>query len=468
MDIELEYSKTPDAEDSWATVEGAEDLFDDIALWEPGTAGVVYFRLSNLGSLALKYKLAMNFTDTVIGKNAEGKDIKLSEILEFGIVANQTEKFASREAAIAAVKNAKKVSAGYATGEQHMKANAEPSYFALVVYMPTATGNEANYRGELIPEIELGINLVATQDTVESDSFDNQYDAGAEYPLVYPVYPDGVTDASFDANGAVAVDDEGTYYTTFPEALTAGGKIYFKENVQVPQYGPHPSVTKDTVIYANGANFRNDISISVYAAPENSETNVTIYHAKNLVVWGQPSNRGDIWNVTMIGCENNGCGLLMYRGGNVKDQINFVAQGCKTDGYTDSIIHTTASGSVTVIDCEFLNNCAPVNIAKKASGSMDIVVENCIFNTCGKVNLDDDYFAPARFVKNSLSGEMTVLMKNNTFVDTVGTNGDILLGDYRPGKYAFKFPVTIETKNPVMVKSSKESAYSFDGGKVEW
>ena len=47
--------------------------------------------------------------------------------------------------------------------------------------MPTTVGNEANHNGESIPSIQLGVELVATQYTFESDSFDNQYDKDATF-----------------------------------------------------------------------------------------------------------------------------------------------------------------------------------------------------------------------------------------------------------------------------------------------
>ena len=81
--------------------------------------------------------------------------------------------FANRDAAIDAVTSPVALSTAYTSGEMHLEANAEPQYLALVVYMPKTVGNEANYRGDTVPTIELGVNLVAAQDTVESDSFDN-------------------------------------------------------------------------------------------------------------------------------------------------------------------------------------------------------------------------------------------------------------------------------------------------------
>ena len=50
--------------------------------------------------------------------------------------------------------------------------------------MPETVGNEANYRGDVIPQIDLGLRLRATQFTYEKDSWDNQYDANAAYPVV--------------------------------------------------------------------------------------------------------------------------------------------------------------------------------------------------------------------------------------------------------------------------------------------
>lgn len=53
-------------------------------------------------------------------------------------------------------------------------------YLALVVYMPTEVGNVANHNGTDAgkPQIDLGINIMATQYNYEEDSFDANYDAG--------------------------------------------------------------------------------------------------------------------------------------------------------------------------------------------------------------------------------------------------------------------------------------------------
>lgn len=176
LDIELEYSKDGN---TWATVEGKTDLFSDVSLWEPGATSVVYLRIRNLGTLGLKYRLSMNVVDETVGTNVEGNAIRLSQHLKYGIVEGQSTKFASREAARAAVTKPQTL-ATYNEEEKQMAAGAADRSFALVVYMPETVGNEANYRGTA-PKIELGLNLVATQLDAERDSFGSDYDTNATY-----------------------------------------------------------------------------------------------------------------------------------------------------------------------------------------------------------------------------------------------------------------------------------------------
>ncbi len=180
LDVELEYATVDDTGvlSGWKSVDGATDLFAD-GLWEPGYAQVVYLRVSNLGTLALKYQFSLNITSETPGTNVNGAQFLLSDYLQYGVVDGQDTAFATRADAIAAVKNPVSLDTTYGK-EGKLAAEADPQYVALVVYMPQTVGNEANYRGNDVPTIELGINLVATQDTVESDSFDNLYDQSAQ------------------------------------------------------------------------------------------------------------------------------------------------------------------------------------------------------------------------------------------------------------------------------------------------
>ena len=177
LDVELEYYDG----DSWEKVTADTNVFEKNTLWEPGHTEVVYLKVSNLGTLALKYNLGINVVSEIESINVDGKALRLSDYIEFGAVEGVTTPYADRAAARAAVTDAKVLSTGY-TKAGNIEAGADAQYVALVVYMPETVGNEANYRtGEVAPEITLGLNLMATQYTSESDSFDNQYDANAKY-----------------------------------------------------------------------------------------------------------------------------------------------------------------------------------------------------------------------------------------------------------------------------------------------
>ena len=151
LDVALEMK---DAAGQWVSAEGktldfvkAAGAENEAILWEPGcTYTLPELRVVNNGNLALKYKVA------ITGINGSAK---LNEAIEWtiGDVAMGT--------------------------EQHLAAG-ESNAFTIKGHMKESAGNE--YMNESIDGI--AITVVATQDTVESDSFDKDYDAGAEYPVV--------------------------------------------------------------------------------------------------------------------------------------------------------------------------------------------------------------------------------------------------------------------------------------------
>lgn len=170
LDVTLEYFDGTD----WVEVDENEPVFDNAALWEPGFAQVAYLRIRNTGSLALKYQLQIDILDEQMGYNDQD-DFLLSEHLMMG-VAKQSTIFASRQDAIDAVADSA-TELGQATEQSQLLAE-ETDYITLVVYMPTTVGNEANYRG-MIPSVDLGITLAATQYAHEGDSFGSDYDESA-------------------------------------------------------------------------------------------------------------------------------------------------------------------------------------------------------------------------------------------------------------------------------------------------
>ena len=181
LDVELEY--WDEDQGKYVPVTSTTKLFDDAALWEPGYTEVAYLKVSNKGSLALKYQLNVNVVKETRGKTEDGATIKLSDHLVFGVADKQITAEAdlyTREQAIAAAGSVK----GLKTYNGETKAlpnTNDAHYVALIIYMPTDVGNAANHNGTDIPQIEMGVNVLATQLTAEEDSFDNQYDKDAFY-----------------------------------------------------------------------------------------------------------------------------------------------------------------------------------------------------------------------------------------------------------------------------------------------
>ena len=120
----------------------------EAVLWEPGcTYELPAVYVKNNGKLALKYKVA------ITGINGSAK---LNDVIDWTIN-----------------------DADINLTEMQLKAGEEGAAFTIKGHMQESAGND--YQNLTIDGI--GINVVATQDTVESDSFGNTYDKDAEYPV---------------------------------------------------------------------------------------------------------------------------------------------------------------------------------------------------------------------------------------------------------------------------------------------
>ncbi len=150
LDVELQY----DNNGTWENAEGktldfqkAKGAENEAILWEPGcTYELPQIKVVNKGNLALKY--------TVKVTGIEG-DQKLNEVIDWtmnGVDINT---------------------------EQHLTAGEKSAAMTLRGHMQESAGNE--YQGLSIDGIS--ITVVATQDTVENDSFGNTYDKNASYPV---------------------------------------------------------------------------------------------------------------------------------------------------------------------------------------------------------------------------------------------------------------------------------------------
>ena len=131
-------------------------------LWEPGCRYLTEgFRIANKGNLALKWKAQVNTGTTAANEG----NFDLLDVIDFYLVTKAADGTETETALDEFTGNLKKT-------------ETSDVYYIKGV-MQTTAGNE--YQGLSIDGI--GITVVATQYTYESDSFDNTYDKDAGYPV---------------------------------------------------------------------------------------------------------------------------------------------------------------------------------------------------------------------------------------------------------------------------------------------
>ena len=184
LDVGLQYwGVGEDGQKKWLTAEDSKKLFDENALWEPGYTQIVYLKVKNNGNLALTYAMQITPVHETVGVNVDGEEFKLSDYIKFGWTTftadeNGTPVALDREAAQTGVGEGTQLGTTlHRQAAKPLAADAE-ELVALVAWMPENVGNEANY-STVQPTIELSLKVLATQAAVESDSFNNTYDAAA-------------------------------------------------------------------------------------------------------------------------------------------------------------------------------------------------------------------------------------------------------------------------------------------------
>ena len=157
LDVALEMK---DAAGQWVSAEGktlnwVKAAAGEQVLWEPGcTYTLPELRVVNNGNLALKYKLVIS--------GIRG-DAELNNVIDWAVTLD---------------------GAAYTLGEEHHLAakngaTVDADVLTISGKMQESAGND--YMNKSIDGI--AITVVATQDTVESDSFGKTYDKDAEYPI---------------------------------------------------------------------------------------------------------------------------------------------------------------------------------------------------------------------------------------------------------------------------------------------
>ena len=417
-------------------------------LWEPGvTFHTEGFRIKNAGNLALKWKIAINkdsaSTGVVEGSNGK-QGMNLLDVIDFSVVSSKA-------------KDAEAVKIDEFVG--HTDANTvDSTTYYIKGTMQTSAGND--YQDLTLEGIT--ITVYATQDTVENDSFNNQYDKDA----TYLTYPAGVTDEIFDSKtdadysipgGSTGkapavtayVDGNGEvkYTADIKTALDNGAStIYLKKNTKgrlmaltdfLAQPNRSSDVTKDITIYANGADFEyGELAINTSEAGKNANFTIKVYDAKNLRVWGNTPNAGVTQNIILENCTYEGTGIGTNAAGGIffaygeTGTINLTMNNCKVSGSNQGV-YFGCDGSLTVKDSSFTECATGIKVSYKGTGTRTDRIENCVFTKCGCTAemaggtawLKDD--SAAYKYKNGGAGTISLTTKGNTITGTIGDKGDI-------------------------------------------
>lgn len=279
-----------------------------------------------------------------------------------------------------------------------------------------------------------------------------------------------------------AAGSESGYAATLADALTAaymanagGITIVCRPGEDVGKL-THGHVADDITIYGNNAyissgecdlevdtyTFSRDTGKQVEAGGAYLEKDITItaYELDNLGVWGERHTNYKV-TVNLTDCDSTD-GITVQRvyisGTTGVNDITLT--GCDF-GTKATSVYSNADGNVVIDNCSFTGAQVPVNFNHKANGTQTVAVQNSTFTNCGDNGDWEQFAAPVRFV-NSGSGTMTTTVATCTFTGTVGSNGDILLGDGREGQKSNDVALTVESTEAT-VQAQQPGYYGSNG-----
>lgn len=279
-----------------------------------------------------------------------------------------------------------------------------------------------------------------------------------------------------------AAGSESGYAATLADALTAaymanagGITIVCRPGEDVGKL-THGHVADDITIYGNNAYISSgecDLEVDTYTFSRDTgkqveaggaylekDITVTAYELDNLGVWGQRHTNYKV-TVNLTDCDSTD-GITVQRvyisGTTGVNDITLT--GCDF-GTKATSVYSNADGNVVIDNCSFTGAQVPVNFNHKANGTQTVAVQNSTFTNCGDNGDWEQFAAPVRFV-NSGSGTMTTTVATCTFTGTVGSNGDILLGDGREGQKSNDVALTVESTEAT-VQAQQPGYYGSNG-----
>ena len=395
LDVQLLDEQGNTLEGQTLSWKKAADGANQAVLWEPGcTYELQPIVIKNAGNLALKYKIVIS--------GIQG-DAALNNAIEWTITNTSTVTALDADHALAAG------ASDTLTIKGHMREDA---------------GNE--YRGLSIDGI--GITVVATQYTYESDSNNNQYDVNAEYPVISNA---DFADAIENADAGSVVDlASGTFQlpsNSIPAGVTITGAGKENSVLQVNK----SSITSNDVTIKNIA-IKGSGASGTSGSLNISGNNTTI---ENVNYRGQA---GKIAIVVSTGDSNSGTVIKDTKITNAFRGIQFwrlsgnsVIDNCVLDisGYTFNIDAVAPNSTLTVKDST-LNGWTSYT-----SGIELVTFDNCKFGLhtyeylrpYSNTVLTDCEFTSAGYQLNAGGSDAyTITLNNCTKNGTAITAGNVV------------------------------------------
>lgn len=318
---------------------------------------------------------------------------------------------------------------------------------------------------------------VATVDGVSYDTLDAAFAAlnSTNHTLTL------LDESKWDVNTPVywkAGNGEYAAAASLVEALTAAYKANAGDITIICRPGAdvgemtHGHVADNLTIYGNDAYISGgecELEVDTFKFDRNTgkqatdgvtldkDITITAYELDNLGVWGQ-RNTGYTVNVNLTDCDTvQGITVQRVYISGTTGMNNITLTGCDF-GTTATSVYSNADGDINITNCSFTGAQVPVNFNHKTDGEQTLRVSNCEFNACGDAGEWKQFAAPVRFV-NSGSGSQTASVNACTFADTVGPNGDILIGDGRPGQKSNDVNLTV-TDTEANIQAQKPGYYN--------
>ena len=326
---------------------------------------------------------------------------------------------------------------------------------------------------------------VATVDGVSYDTLKDAFAALSDKAYTLTLNDESAWDATTPVYWK-AGNGEYSAAASLVEALTAAYKakadaitIICRPNADVGEM-THGHVADDLTIYGNNAYVSAgecDLEVDTYKYDRSTgmqyaegtgtdadylgkDITITAYELDNLGVWGQRHTSYTV-NVNLTNCDTvNGITVQCVYISGETGVNNITLSGCDF-GTKATSVYSNADGDINITNCSFTGAQVPVNFNHKTDGEQTLRVSNCEFNACGDAGEWKQFAAPVRFV-NSGSGSQTATVDTCTFAGTVGTNGDILIGDGRTGEKSNDVSLTV-TNTEATVMAQKPGYYTNDG-----